>query len=59
MKNVEIARGQAQANDLLTKSLTPALVQWKQLEILQRRWNGQFPQVVGNGAMPFLPLPAK
>lgn len=39
-KGVEIARGQAQANDLLTKSLTPALVQWKQLEILQQRWNG-------------------
>ena len=57
-KSVEIARGQAQANDLLTKSLTPTLVQWKQLEILQSRWNGQFPQVVGAGGMPLLSLPA-
>ena len=58
-KAVEIARGQAQANDLLTRSLTPALVQWKQLEILGQRWNGQFPQVVGNNAMPLMALPAK
>jgi regulator of protease activity HflC (stomatin/prohibitin superfamily) len=57
-KSVEIARGQAQANDLLTRSLTPTLVQWKQLEILQSKWNGQFPQVVGSGGMPLLSLPA-
>jgi regulator of protease activity HflC (stomatin/prohibitin superfamily) len=57
-KSVEIARGQAQANDLLTKSLTPTLVQWKQLEILQAKWNGQFPQVVGSGGVPLLALPA-
>jgi len=53
---VEIARGQAQANDLLTKSLTPTLVQWKQLEILEQKWNGQFPQVVGNGVVPLVPM---
>ena len=58
-KAVEIARGQAQANDLLTKSLTPTLVQWKQLEILEQKWNGQFPQVVGNGAVPLLPMQTK
>ena len=58
-KSVEIARGQAQANELLTRSLTPTLVQWKQLEILQNRWNGQFPQVVGTSGMPLLSLPVK
>ena len=58
-KTVETARGQAQANDLLTKSLTPTLVQWKQLEILEQKWNGQFPQVVGSGAVPLLPMAAK
>jgi len=58
-KAVEIARGQAQANDLLTRSLTPTLVQWKQLEILEQKWNGQFPQVVGNGAVPLLPMQIK
>jgi len=58
-KSVEIARGQAMANDLLTKSLTPTLVQWKQLEILEQKWNGQFPQVVGSSAIPLLSMPAK
>jgi len=58
-KSVEIARGQALANELLTRSLTPTLVQWKQLEILGSRWNGQFPQVVGTGGIPLLSLPAK
>jgi regulator of protease activity HflC (stomatin/prohibitin superfamily) len=55
-KAVETARGQAEANELLTKSLSPQLIQWKQLQILESRWNGQFPQVVGNGAMPMLQL---
>ena len=55
-KSVEIARGQAEANDLLTKSLSPQLIQWKQLEILEAKWNGQFPQVMGNGTMPLLQL---
>lgn len=58
-KAVEIARGQAQANDLLTRSLSPRLMQWKQLEILQQRWNGQFPQVVGSNTMPLLQLQSK
>lgn len=55
-KAVEVARGQAQANDLLTRSLSPQLMQWKQLEIMQQRWNGQFPQVVGSNATPLLSL---
>lgn len=55
-KVIEIARGQAEANELLTKSLSPQLMQWRQLDILDKRWNGQFPQVVGNGATPLLQL---
>ena len=55
-KTVEIARGKAQANDLITKSLSPQLMQWKQLEILEGKWNGQFPQVVGSSGMPLLQL---
>ena len=58
-KAVEIARGQAQANELLTRSLSPQLMQWKQLEILEQKWNGQFPQVVGNGTSPLLQLTGK
>jgi len=55
-KAVEIARGQAQANELLTRSLSPQLMQWKQLEILEQKWNGQFPQVLGSTAMPLLQM---
>jgi regulator of protease activity HflC (stomatin/prohibitin superfamily) len=55
-KAVEIARGQAQANELLTRSLSPQLMQWKQLEILDQKWNGQFPQVLGNNAIPLLQM---
>ena len=58
-KAKEIARGQATANDLLTKSLSPQLIQWKQLEILQQRWNGQLPQVAGSGSMPLPQLGVK
>jgi regulator of protease activity HflC (stomatin/prohibitin superfamily) len=58
-KAVETARGQAQANELLTRSLSPQLMQWKQLEILEQKWNGQFPQVVGNNALPLLQMQAK
>jgi regulator of protease activity HflC (stomatin/prohibitin superfamily) len=58
-KAVEIARGQAQANDLLTRSLSPQLMQWKQLQILEQKWNGQFPQVVGNNTLPLLQMTPK
>jgi len=58
-KAVEIARGQAQANDLLTRSLSPQLMQWKQLEILEQKWNGQFPQVVGSNSVPLLQMPSR
>ena len=30
-----------------------------QLEILEQRWNGQFPQVVGSDALPLLQMPQK
>jgi regulator of protease activity HflC (stomatin/prohibitin superfamily) len=58
-KAVEIARGQATANELLARSLSPQLMQWKQLEILEQKWNGQFPQVVGNNSMPLLQMAGK
>ena len=58
-KAVEIARGQAQANELLTRSLSPQLMQWKQLEILEQKWNGQFPQVVGSSSIPLLQMQGK
>jgi regulator of protease activity HflC (stomatin/prohibitin superfamily) len=46
-----VAQGQAKANDLLSRSISPILVQYKSIE----KWNGTLPQVTG-GAVPFIDL---
>jgi regulator of protease activity HflC (stomatin/prohibitin superfamily) len=46
-----VATGQAKANDALSRSITPILVQYKGIE----KWNGILPQVSG-GAVPFIEL---
>jgi len=44
-----VAQGQAKANDALSRSISPILVQYKGIE----KWNGILPQVSG-GAVPFV-----
>jgi regulator of protease activity HflC (stomatin/prohibitin superfamily) len=46
-----VAQGQAKANDALSRSISPILVQYKSVE----KWNGILPQVSG-GAVPFVDL---
>jgi len=46
-----VAQGQAKANDALSRSISPILVQYKSIE----KWNGILPQVCG-GAVPFIDL---
>jgi len=46
-----VAQGQAKANDALSRSISPILVQYKGIE----KWNGILPQVSG-GAVPFINL---
>src|SRR5512135_1803779 len=46
-----VAQGQAKANDALSRSITPILVQYKGIE----KWNGILPQVSG-GALPLVDL---
>jgi regulator of protease activity HflC (stomatin/prohibitin superfamily) len=46
-----VAQGQAKANEVLSGSITPILVNYKSIE----RWNGVLPQVSG-GAIPFIQL---
>ena len=63
-KQVAKAEGEARANQALTQSLTPELLSWRQLEILQQKWNGAFPLYVGGGSgasspIPLMQLPAK
>ena len=46
------AEAQARANQLLSQSITPTLVQYE----MTKKWNGQMPQVSG-GATPLIQLP--
>jgi len=46
-----VAQGQAKANDALSRSISPILVQYKGIE----KWNGILPQVSG-GSIPFIDL---
>jgi regulator of protease activity HflC (stomatin/prohibitin superfamily) len=46
-----VAQGQAKANEVLSQSISPILVQYKGIE----KWNGILPQVSG-GAVPFIDL---
>ena len=46
-----VVQGQAKANDALSRSISPILVQYKGVE----KWNGTLPQVSG-GAVPFIDL---
>ena len=46
------ARAQAEANRLLSESVTPTLVQYE----MAKKWNGQMPQV-STGATPMLQIP--
>jgi regulator of protease activity HflC (stomatin/prohibitin superfamily) len=46
------AEAQARANELLSRSITPTLVQYE----LAKKWNGSMPQVTG-GTTPLLQLP--
>jgi regulator of protease activity HflC (stomatin/prohibitin superfamily) len=46
-----VAQGQAKANDALSRSISPILVQYKSIE----KWSGILPQVSG-GAVPFIDL---
>jgi len=46
-----VAQGQAKANEMLSRSISPILVEYKSIE----KWNGILPQVSGS-SMPFIDL---
>ncbi len=46
-----VAQGQAKANDAISRSISPLLVDYKKIE----KWNGVMPQVTGGGT-PLLDL---
>lgn len=56
-KNIALATAQAQANGLITSSITPTLLQWEQLKVMQNKWDGHMPMVNGSGTPLMLQLP--
>jgi regulator of protease activity HflC (stomatin/prohibitin superfamily) len=59
-KAVAKAEGEAKSNHILAASISPALIQWRQLEITQQyvnKWNGARPMVEGSGSGMILQLP--
>lgn len=60
-KAIAKAEGEAKSNQILANSITPTLLQWRQLDLQQRsieKWNGVTPVYTGGGAVPFLQLPS-
>lgn len=49
---VERAKGQAHAQELIRASMTGQILQQRAIE----KWDGHFPQVMGSGALPFINL---
>jgi regulator of protease activity HflC (stomatin/prohibitin superfamily) len=50
-KVVATANGAAEANRILNASITPSLIQWRQLQITEKaleKWNGSVPMVQGS-----------
>lgn len=56
-KTVALAEAQAKANITITSSITPTLLQWEQIKVMQNKWNGQMPMVSGGGNPLMLQLP--
>lgn len=59
---VKVAEGEAAANQLLTKSITPELIEWRKLQVTKDavdKWDGRRPLVEsGSGGGLLLQLPA-
>lgn len=48
-----VAKAQADANKLLSESITTTLVNYKSLE----KWDGKLPYMTGGGAIPMIQVP--
>jgi hypothetical protein len=49
---VNLARGEAEANQLLRTTLTPEILEKQAIE----KWNGKLPMIVGDDSIKFLDL---
>ena len=56
-KAIAKAEGEAKANELLAKSISTSLIQWRQLENTQQaiaKWNGKAPEFWGGSGSGFM-----
>lgn len=49
------AKAEAEANRLKLQTLTPQLIQYESIQ----KWDGQLPNVMGSGAVPFINMNLK
>jgi regulator of protease activity HflC (stomatin/prohibitin superfamily) len=59
-KAIAKAQGEAESNRVLTQSITPQLIQWRQLQIAEQtiaKWDGRRPMVEGSGSGLLLQIP--
>ena len=59
-QKVANAKGESEANLVLTRSLTPELIRWRTLMIQQEavgKWDGALPVYTASGGMPLITLP--
>ena len=59
-KAIAKAEGEAKANQIMTASITPNLLEWRRLQLHQmeiEKWNGALSQVQGSGQGMFLQIP--
>lgn len=58
-KTIATAEAQAKANQIITSSITPQLIQWEQMKVMREKWNGAMPMVSGAGQNTLLQLPTR
>lgn len=59
-KRIAQAEGEAKANQILTNSLSPTLLEWRRISIQEQatnKWDGRLPQYNAGGAVPFIQIP--
>ena len=57
---VIVAQGQAAANEIIARSITSSVIQWKQLQLQEAaitKWDSKLPAVVGGTNQTMIPLP--
>jgi regulator of protease activity HflC (stomatin/prohibitin superfamily) len=61
-KRIAAAQGEAEANRILSSSLSPTLLEWRRLELVEasiRKWDGALPKYTSGDRLPFIGVPTE